>query len=84
MFLFQSELRDFRIGMLRRVNELDINLANFSEELKEINRALQRVPRDLPRPIEPIRSVQPQLANQNMMVEDLMLRQLREMQREGH
>jgi hypothetical protein len=33
-------MREFRLQMVRRNNELEINLANLSEELKEINRVL--------------------------------------------
>jgi hypothetical protein len=33
-------MREFKLQMVRRNNELEINLANLSEELKEINRVL--------------------------------------------
>jgi hypothetical protein len=46
-------MREFKIEMRDKNNQLEINLASLKEELKEANRALQRFNRDVHLPIEP-------------------------------
>jgi heme oxygenase len=53
MFIFRNEMREFKIEMRDKNNQLEINLASLKEELKEANRALQRFNRDVHLPIEP-------------------------------